>query len=48
MELDMADPKASVLSFFTIGIMAVLFIVGAKWALARWPVHGLTELVNAA
>ncbi len=47
MDLDMADTKASVLSFVTVGIMAVLFIVAAKYALNRWPVKGLTPLINA-
>jgi hypothetical protein len=46
-ELDMADVKPSLLSWIVVGLMAVTFIAVAKWALNRWTVPGLTELINS-
>jgi hypothetical protein len=48
MDIDEADVKATIKSFCTVGIMALLFLVGGKWVLNRWKVAGLTELFNAA
>jgi len=53
MELDMADTKASVLSWVLVGIMALTFLIAAKWvanvAAKRWPIfQGLAVLTNAA
>jgi hypothetical protein len=47
LQLDLADVKPSVQSFFTVGLMAVLFIALLKVALRRWPVPGLSDLVNS-
>jgi hypothetical protein len=47
MDLDMADVKASVVSFVTVVLMAIVGITLAKWALTRWYVRGLSELVAA-
>jgi hypothetical protein len=52
MELDMADTKASVLSWVLVGVMAITFIIAAKWAAnvaaKRWPIfQGLAVLTNA-
>jgi hypothetical protein len=52
MELDMADTKASILSWVVVGVMAITFIIAAKWAAnvvaKRWPVfQGLAVLTNA-
>ncbi len=44
---DMADVKPSVLSFVTVTLMAVAGIALMKWAVKRWPVPGLSDLVNA-
>ena len=43
----MADVKPTVLSWFTVGLMAATFIVAAKYAANRWRVPGLTEFFNA-
>lgn len=47
LELDMADPRPSLISFVVIGLTAMVFILGAKWAFGRWHVAGLSELVAA-
>lgn len=47
MKLDFADVKPSILSLITVGLMAVIFISLAKFLLARYPVPGLTEVINA-
>ncbi len=46
-DLDMADVKPTVLSWFTVGILAATFIVAAKYVFNRWRVRGLTEFFNA-
>lgn len=43
-----ADVTPSVLNWVMIGLMAVTFIVLAKWALNKWPIAGLTDVVNMA
>lgn len=45
--LDMADVKPSLVSFVTVGLMAILFIALAKVVLARWKIPGLSDLVNS-
>lgn len=44
----MADVKPTVLSWFTVGIMAVTFIVLMKYLTARYQVPGLTQFFAAA
>jgi hypothetical protein len=46
-DFDMADVKPSVLSFVTVTLMAVAGIALLKWAMSRWSVPGLSDLVNA-
>ncbi len=41
-----ASVNPSVANWLITGLMAVTFIVLAKWALAKWPVPGLSEVVN--
>jgi hypothetical protein len=48
MKLDFADVKPSVTSWLTVGIMALTFIVLMKWAVHKWPIPGLSDVVNAA
>ena len=36
MELDFADVKPSVISWLMVGVMAVTFIVFAKFAVNKW------------
>lgn len=36
MEFDLADVKPSVLSWFIVGLMAITFIVFAKFAVNKW------------
>lgn len=43
---DFADVKPTVLNFVIVGAMAVVFIVLIKYALNRWPVPGLTPMIN--
>jgi hypothetical protein len=47
MNLDMADVKPSVLSFLLVTVMAIVGIALAKFLLNKWPVKGLTPLVNS-
>ena len=47
MKLDLADVRPSLVSWAIVGIMAVTFIILAKWAVAKWPIPGVTELINA-
>jgi hypothetical protein len=49
-EMDFADVKPGVLSFLTIGVSALLFIVLLKAFTARysWVPQGLKDLANAA
>jgi len=46
-ELDMADVKPTVISWVIVTLMAVSGIVMLKYAMARWPVKGLADIVNA-
>ncbi len=48
MVLDMAEIKPSVYNWVAVGLMALTFIVLAKWVLAKYPVAGLSDIVNAA
>lgn len=45
--MDFSDVKPSVLSWVIVGLMAITFIVAAKYAVNRFPVPGVTDLVNA-
>lgn len=47
MNLDLADVKPSVVSWLIVGIMAVTFIVLAKYLVNHYPVTGLTEIINS-
>jgi len=47
MELDMADVKPSVLSWIVVGLMAVTFIAFFKFVLAKYPIPGLSQVVQA-
>lgn len=48
MEFDLADVKPSVLSWFIVGIMAVTFIVFAKFAVNKWiPNDDVKAFVNS-
>lgn len=44
---DMADVKPSVLSWLIVGLMAVSFIVVAKWATTKWNVAGISQIMAA-
>lgn len=46
--LDLADVKPSVVSFVTVGLMALVFIVVGKWLTQKYRVPGLTDLFAAA
>lgn len=46
MELDFADVKPSVVSWLIVGLMATTFIVLFKWLIHRYPIPGVTEVVN--
>jgi hypothetical protein len=48
MEVDMADVKPTFLSWVTVGIMAVTFIVLMKYVTTKYPVPGLTQFFAAA
>lgn len=43
--IDMADVKPTITSLVVVGLMSIVFISFAKWALQRWRVPGLTELI---
>lgn len=45
--LDFADIKPSVYTWVVVTLMAVSGIVALKYAMARWPVKGLADVVNA-
>jgi hypothetical protein len=47
MNFDMADVRPTVLSFVTVGVMAVVFIVLFKYITARFPVLGLSDLAQS-
>ena len=48
MSVDMADVKPTFLSWVTVGIMAVTFIVLMKYITAKYPVPGITPFFAAA
>jgi hypothetical protein len=45
MDLDFADVKPSVISWLIVGLMAVTFIVLLKYAVQKFPVPGLSEVI---
>lgn len=45
--LDMADVKPSLVSWVIVTLMAISGIVVFKYVLARWPIKGLSDVVNA-
>lgn len=47
MEFDFSDIKPSVLNALTIALTVVIMIPLLKYTFNRWPVPGLTDLVNA-
>lgn len=47
MLLDFADVKPSFWSWLIVGLMAVTFIVFAKWLFNKYPVTGLTDVINS-
>jgi hypothetical protein len=47
MEFDMANIKPTVLSALTVLLLVAVTVPLAKYALNRWHVPGLTELVNS-
>ncbi len=47
MELDMSNIKPTVLSAITVFLLVMVTVPLAKWAFNRYPVPGLTDLVNA-
>lgn len=46
-KLDFAEVKPSIISWVIVGLMAVTFIVFAKYVVTRWPVKGLTEVIQS-
>lgn len=47
MEFDFSDVKPSVLNALTILLIVIITVPLAKWAVNRWPVPGLKDLINA-
>ncbi len=47
MNLDFADVKPSVLSWLIVGLMAITFIAFFKFLMAKYPIPGLSQVVNA-
>lgn len=47
MEFDMSDIKPTVLSALTVLLLVAITVPLAKYVVNRWPVPGLTDLVNA-
>lgn len=47
MQFDVADVKPSVFSLITVTLMAVIGIVLLKWLNAKYPVPGLTDVINS-
>jgi len=47
MDFDFADVKPSLVSWLIVGLMSVTFIVVAKYLVSRWPVKGLTEVIQS-
>lgn len=46
-KIDFADVRPSIVSWLIVGLMAVTFIVFAKFVTTRWPVKGLTEVIQS-
>ncbi len=47
MDIDLADVKPSVLSFLTVGLMAIAFIVLAKFIVTKWNVPIIGSLIQS-
>jgi riboflavin transporter FmnP len=47
MKLDFADVKPSLVSWVIVGLMASTFIVLAKWLVNKYPIPGVSEVINA-
>lgn len=47
MEFDMSNIKPTVLSAITILLIVAITVPMSKYILNRWPVPGLTDLVNS-
>jgi hypothetical protein len=47
MEFDFADIRPDLKNFLAVGVMSVIFIIIMKYTFNRYPVAGLTELLNA-
>lgn len=45
--MQFANVKPSVISWITVGLMAVTFIVVAKWATTKFPIPGVTPVVQS-
>jgi len=43
---DMADIRPNVLNLFTIFLAVLVTVPVAKWAMNKWPVPGVADLVN--
>ncbi len=46
--MDVSNIKIGLYNFLIIGMMALLFIVLMKMLTAKYPIRGLTEVVQAA
>ncbi len=46
-KLDFAEVKPSIVSWLIVGLMATTFIVFAKYVFTRYPVRGLTEVIQS-
>lgn len=46
-KIDFSDVKPSIISWVIVGLMAITFIVFAKYVVTRFPVKGLTEVVQS-
>lgn len=47
MDIDLAEVKPSILSFFTVGILAVVFIVLLKFVAAKSGIKSFEEFVGS-
>lgn len=47
MNLDFADVKPSVVSWLIVGLMAVTFIAFFKFLMTKYPIPGLSQVVQA-
>lgn len=48
MNLDLADVKPSILNWVIVGLMAITFILVAKWIVTKWPIPGISDVIMAA